>query len=88
MRGLSGKRATTAKQRWAGFKDGKVMNQIMRKINADEKTKQAINYVVSNPCCICSCESFCGVKYKNTCKIRRKIRLCLWAAKNKAEETL
>ncbi len=64
------------------------MNQAMKKINADATAKQAIDYVTSNPCCICSCESFCGVKYKNTCKIRRKIRLCLWAAKDRAEETL
>lgn len=64
------------------------MNPEMRKINADAKAKQAIDYVTSNPCCICSCETFCGVKYKNTCKIRRKIRLCLWAAKDKAEDLL
>lgn len=25
---------------------------------------------------------------KNTCKIRRKLRLCLWAAKDKAEDML
>ena len=64
------------------------MNKAMRKINVNARAKQAIDYVVSNPCCICSCESFCGVKYKNTCKIRRKIQLCLWAAKDKAEEVL
>lgn len=64
------------------------MNQEMRKINPNAKAKQAIDYVISNPCCICSCESFCGIKYKNTCKIRRKLRLCLWAAKDKAEELL
>lgn len=64
------------------------MNQAMKKINADAMAKQAIDYVTSNPCCICSCESFCGVKYKNTCKIRRKIRLCLWAAKDRAEDML
>ncbi len=64
------------------------MNKAMEKINPDTKAKQAIDYVVSNPCCICSCESFCGVKYKGTCRIRRKIRLCLWAAKTKAEEIL
>lgn len=64
------------------------MNPIMRKINSDAKAKQAIDYVVSNPCCICSCEDFCGVKYKGTCRIRRKIRLCLWAAKEQAESKL
>lgn len=62
------------------------MNPIMRKINAEKTAKQAIDYVVSNPCCICSCEGFCGVKYKGVCKIRRKISLCLRAAKVKAEE--
>lgn len=64
------------------------MNKSMHKMNADKVAKQAIDYAASNPCCICSCESFCGVKYKGTCKIRRKIRLCLWAAKDRAEETL
>lgn len=64
------------------------MNPIMRTINANETAKQAIDYVVSNPCCVCSCDGFCGIKYLNTCKIRRKIRVCLWAAKDKAEETL
>ena len=64
------------------------MNKAMEKLNPNTVAKQAIDYVVSNPCCICSCESFCGVKYKGTCRIGRKIRLCLWAAKNKAEETL
>ena len=23
----------------------------------------------SNPCCICSCENFCPIEYKGTCKI-------------------
>lgn len=64
------------------------MNQKIRKVSADKVAKQAIDYVVSNPCCICSCESFCGIKYLNTCKIRRKIQVCLWAAKDKAEEAL
>lgn len=64
------------------------MNKLMRKINADKTAKQAVEYVYSNPCCICSCESFCGVKYKGTCKIARKIRRCLYAAKDRAEEML
>ncbi len=64
------------------------MNPIMRTLNADKQARQAIDYVTSNPCCICPCDGFCGIKYLNTCKIRRKIRVCLWAAKDKAEETL
>lgn len=64
------------------------MNPIMRTMNANETAKQAIDYVISNPCCVCSCDGFCGIKYLNTCKIRRKIRVCLWAAKDKAEDIL
>lgn len=64
------------------------MNSEMRNINVNATAKQAIKYVTSNPCCICSCESFCGVKYKGTCKIRRKIMICLWAAADCAEELL
>lgn len=56
-------------------------NPIMKKIDPVEVAKQAIEYARSNPCCICSCESWCGVKYKGTCKIARKIRLSLWHAK-------
>lgn len=64
------------------------MNAQMKSINVARTVNQAIDYVRSNPCCICSCESFCGVKYKGTCKIARKIRLCLWAAKDRAEKIL
>lgn len=64
------------------------MNPVMKKVNVAKTVNQAIDYVRSNPCCICSCESFCGVKYKGTCKIARKIRLCLYAAKDRAEEML
>ena len=53
------------------------MNPEMKNVNVDRVAEQAVKYVLSNPCAICSCESFCGVKYKGTCKIRRKIRLGL-----------
>ena len=54
------------------------MNPEMKRMNFEKVAEQAVKYVLSNPCAICSCESFCGVKYKGTCKIRRKIRLRLY----------
>ena len=53
------------------------MNPELRNLNFDKVAEQAVKYALSNPCALCSCESFCGVKYKGTCKIRRKIRLRL-----------
>lgn len=41
----------------------------MKNENSTETANQAIKYVKSNPCCICSKESFCKVKYKGTCKV-------------------
>ena len=41
----------------------------MKKENSIKIANQAIKYVKSNPCSICSQESFCKVKYKGTCKI-------------------
>ena len=63
------------------------MNKLMRKINADKTAKQAVEYVCSNPCCICSCEEFCGVKYKGTCKIRRRLKIALLGAKKMEEHS-
>ena len=39
------------------------------KVDVADSTNQAIRFVKSNPCCICSCENFCPIKYKGTCKI-------------------
>ena len=39
------------------------------KIDVALTTNQAIRFVKSNPCHICSCESFCNIKYKGTCPI-------------------
>ncbi len=58
----------------------------MKKVDVDKVAEQAVEYVLSNPCAICSCESFCGVKYKGTCKIRRKIRLRLFKLKGVEDE--
>ena len=41
----------------------------MKKENSIEIANQAIKYVKNNPCCICSQESFCKVKYRGTCKV-------------------
>lgn len=39
------------------------------KIDVIDTTNQAIRFVKANPCGICSCESFCNIKYKGTCLI-------------------
>lgn len=57
------------------------MNPEMKNVNVTATVNQAIDYVRSNPCCICSCEGWCGVKYKGTCKIRRQLRIALYSAK-------
>lgn len=62
------------------------MNPVMKKVNVADTVNQAIDYVRSNPCCICSCESFCGVKYKGTCRIARRLRMALYYAKKEGGE--
>ena len=62
------------------------MNPMMNKVNVVRTVNQAIDYVRSNPCCICSCERFCGVKYKGTCKIRRRLKIALLGAKKMEEQ--
>lgn len=64
------------------------MNAQMKSINVARTVNQAIDYVRSNPCCICSCEAFCGVRYKGTCKIRRRLRIALLGAKKMEEREL
>lgn len=51
---------------------------MIKGIDIKDTVNKAIKYVKSNPCCICSLEGRCGVKYKGTCKVRRQlmIRLC------------
>lgn len=61
------------------------MNPMMNKVNVARTVNQAIDYVRSNPCCICSCESYCGVKYKGTCKICRRLKIALLGAKKMEE---
>lgn len=60
-------------------------NQIMKKINVAKTVNQAVEFVQSNPCHICSLEGICGVKYKGTCKIARGIRIALYSAKKMEE---
>ena len=55
--------------------------EIVRTVN------QALDYVRSNPCCICSYEGFCGFKYKGVCKVARQLRIrLLKAGKMEAEK--
>jgi len=51
----------------------------MKEHDTTQTVNQAIRFVKSNPCCICSNESFCGVKYKGTCKVWRGLKLKLLA---------
>ncbi len=60
-------------------------NPIMKKINVAATINQAVEFVQSTPCHICSLEGFCGVKYKGTCKVARGIRLALYSAKKMKE---
>lgn len=54
----------------------------MKKISVDtvETSDQAIRWVRSNPCCICSYENskthecYAGVKYKGTCKVFQMLK--------------
>ena len=49
------------------------------KVDVANATNQAIRFVKSNPCCICSCENFCPIKYKGTCKIWVNLKSALFA---------
>ena len=49
------------------------------KVDVADETNQAIRFVKSNPCCICSCENFCPIKYKGTCKIWINLKSALFA---------
>ena len=64
------------------------MNAQMKGVNVAQTVNRAIDYVRSNPCCICSCEVFYGVRYKGTCKIRRRLRIALLSAKKMEEQQL
>ena len=64
------------------------MNAQMKGVNVAQTVNRAIDYVRSNPCCICSCEAFCGVKYKGTRKISRRLRIALLGAKKMEEREL
>ena len=52
-----------------------------RNIDVAKTVNQALGYVRSNSCCICSYEGSCGIKYKGTCKVARELRLALLSAK-------
>lgn len=53
------------------------------KIDADKTVHQALCYVLDNPCCICSYESLCNIRYKGTCEVWRKIKVKLYLALRK-----
>ena len=46
----------------------------MKENDPSKIVNQAIRFVKSNPCCICSQESFCTVKYKGACKVWRELK--------------
>lgn len=50
----------------------------MKEENTTQTVNQAIRFVKSNPCCICSRESFCEIKYKGTCKVWRELKSKLY----------
>lgn len=45
------------------------------KFDEVETTNQAIRFIKSNPCAICSCEVFCTIKYKGTCQIWKNLKV-------------
>ena len=58
-------------------------NQKNSPVTSQEITRtvnQALSYVRSNPCCICSYEGLCGIKYKGVCKVARQLRIRLLKA--------
>lgn len=61
------------------------------KVDIEETSDQAIRYVRTNPCCICSYENSkthecrVGVKYKGTCKVARVLREELWKLRTSEE---
>lgn len=55
------------------------------KVDVADETNQAIRFVKSNPCCICSCENFCPIKYKGTCKIWINLKSALFAVEEVKE---
>lgn len=55
------------------------------KVDVADETNQAIRFVKSNPCCICSCENFCPIKYKGTCKIWVNLKSALFAVEEVKE---
>jgi hypothetical protein len=65
----------------------------MKRITVDtvETSDQAIRYVRSNPCCICSYANsrtnkcYAGVKYRGTCKVARILRDELWKLRTSEE---
>lgn len=52
------------------FKNGIIVDDTLT-------VNQAIRFIKSSPCHICSCYSICTVKYKGTCSIFRKLKTAL-----------
>ncbi len=51
----------------------------MKEVDTTRIVNQAVRWLKSNPCCICSCESYCDIKYKGTCKVWRELKAKLLA---------
>ena len=62
------------------------MNRKLKQQDPARIANQAVRYVKSNPCCICSWEGACGVKYKGTCQIARFIRFSLYSGQEIKEK--
>lgn len=55
--------------------------ELVRPTDINKTVNQALDYVKSNPCSICSYEGICGIKYKGVCKVARQLRIRLTIAK-------
>jgi len=53
----------------------------VRPTDIKSTVNRALDYAKSNPCCICSYEGICGIKYKGVCKVARQIRIKLTIAR-------
>lgn len=58
----------------------------LKNLDVEETVKQAIRAARKNPCKICPFYGLCGVKYKGTCKLSRKLRIALYPSEKQLEE--
>lgn len=51
------------------------MRELLKnKKRVKSRVNQAIGFVKSTPCCVCSLEYDCDVKYKGTCPIYKELK--------------